>query len=106
MHEVNTDDILRVEEFIINKINDIENNLNTVDIDLPMPSDKEMWRTPDKFAVMKTGGKRAIRIYDTYAEALEAGGGDYIDIRRGESKKLEVDKELAQLYKIVGYTDY
>lgn len=37
---------------------------------LPLCSEKDQWTQPGKWAVMKTGGKRAVRLYDSHAEAL------------------------------------
>lgn len=37
---------------------------------LPLCTEKDQWAQPGKFAVMKTGRKSAVRLYDSHAEAL------------------------------------
>lgn len=43
------------------------------DSELPLCEGAEMWEQPTKYAVMKTGGKRAIRLFDS-----ELAASDYI----------------------------
>ena len=55
-------------------------------------SEVERWRTPTKYAVMKKGRKRAIKLYDTSLEAAERveseGGRPYfIESRPGEDRR-------------------
>ena len=57
-------------------------------ITLPDCTDEERWKRPDKFAVMKSGGKRAFKLYDTQEEADEflQEHEDYIiEHRKGEA---------------------
>lgn len=105
VHEKNitSQDIVDIEKFIIAKLTEIENNLNTSDLELPMPLDHELWKSPNVYAAMKNGGKRALRLYDTHEEATQHAGCDYVDVRVGTYRKLEYDTELQQLWHIAGY---
>jgi len=50
--------------------------------DNPRPcTDKERWKRPDKWALMKRGGKRAVRLYDT-----EALAQDVLDVLPDKNK--------------------
>lgn len=40
-------------------------------IELPLCTDEERWAKPEKFALMKKGQKRAVRLYETEAEAQQ-----------------------------------
>jgi hypothetical protein len=37
---------------------------------LPLCTEKDQWAQPAKWAIMKTGGKRAVKLYESHAEAL------------------------------------
>jgi hypothetical protein len=54
-------------------------------------SDEDRWATPDRYAVMKPGAKRATRVLDTEEEAKEylytKVGKGKIDVRVGEKFK-------------------
>jgi hypothetical protein len=56
--------------------------------DLPLCSDADRWKNPDKWAVMKSGGKRAIKLFDSQDDAIkvkeEKGGGHYVEKRISE----------------------
>jgi hypothetical protein len=60
------------------------------DSQLPSCSDKERWYTGTKYAVMKRGNKRAIKLYDDFDEASSHSNSEsnlYIEERLGESKR-------------------
>jgi len=60
------------------------------DDELPVCTPEERFNSGDKFAVMKSGRKTALRVLDTQdeAEAWRAGnGGDFIEVRKGTDKK-------------------
>lgn len=61
---------------------------------LPECSPEERWVRPDIFAALKPGGKRAVRLFDSEAEALvfaeNSGGGLYVQKRPGSSIRCEV----------------
>jgi len=58
---------------------------------LPLCTDEERWFKPEKWAVMKKGRKRAVKLYDSpseatlVAESLEPHQGQYkVEHRKGE----------------------
>jgi len=61
------------------------------DDEIPPCTDRERWASETKYAVMKTGNKRAVKVYDTTAEAQQKaailGAGHYVETRPGVSKK-------------------
>lgn len=63
--------------------------------DLPDCTKADMWETDHKWAAMKTGGKRATKVFDNHKEAMEfvdeKGAGMYIDYRPGERKRCSND---------------
>lgn len=66
------------------------------DRELPEPLEctvEERWSQPDKFAVMKTGGKRAIKVCDTRDEAQR-----YIDCNP-QANKLHVERRPAKRHR-------
>jgi hypothetical protein len=59
---------------------------------IPECTQEERWNKGDKYAVMKKGGKRALRVFDNSEEAADMvseGNGDIIEIRKGENKRCE-----------------
>jgi len=50
-------------------------------------TDEERWMSPSKFALMKDGGKRAVRVADHAADLGEAGEGYSIVERKSEPKR-------------------
>jgi len=56
---------------------------------LPLCTDEERWHTPDKWAVLKKGNKRAHRLLDneTQANMMAAQEGMIVEFRPGESKR-------------------
>lgn len=50
-------------------------------------TDEERWMSPSKFALMKDGGKRAVRVADHAEDLGEAGEGYSIVERKGEPKR-------------------
>lgn len=67
---------------------------------LPLCSDEDMWRNPDEYAVVKEGGKRAIRKYLTREEAeahAKLGGDNYsVQERKGHPKRCEAYCNVSQ----------
>ena len=60
------------------------------DDQLPVCTPEERYNSGDKYAVMKKGRKTAPRVLDSEEEAkawMDANGGDYIEVRKGEDKK-------------------
>ena len=68
----------------------IEELESVPDSALPICDESSRWHKPDRWALMKTGRKSAVKLYDTEAEAAEAAVGDaklYIQYRPGEDSK-------------------
>ena len=64
------------------------------DTDLPLCSSEERWERPTKYAVIKKGQKRAMRVLDSMEEAedwreMKGGKELEIEIRQGESVRCE-----------------
>lgn len=58
--------------------------------DLPECSPDERWAKGDSFAVRKVGGKRALKVYESFDEATKAlGEGQEIEVRPGKSTRCE-----------------
>ena len=90
-HEVTVTDIdlwtfAEQEEFVRDKVE--SHQLAT--LTLPDCTDEERWKKPDKWAVLKEGGKRAFKLFDTQqdAETFVDENEDYIiDHRKGEAMR-------------------
>lgn len=84
-------DFKQIEEFIVERMAEIEASLELPDADLPLCTPEERWNSGDKFAVMKGTNKRASRVYDTQEEAeehVEREGKPYwVEARPGTDKK-------------------
>ena len=105
VHEfkITTSKLLEIEEFILDKVNEIEKFIDAPNNELPKPTDNELWKTPDLYAVKKDNNKRALKIFDSMADAqryMIDKKADYIETRPGVYKKLEYDKGLAELFRI------
>ena len=85
--DVKTHDLVNIQEFIINKFQDIIANENVTDDELPECTKKEKWQDDDKYAVMKNGRKSAIKLYDNEDDAKADTRGDYVEKREGEPKR-------------------
>lgn len=85
------EDFKHIEGFITEKIEEIKLSETLKDEELPLCTAEERWNTGDKFAVMKKGNKRALRVLDSEEEAQkwmqENGKGDHIELRLGEDIK-------------------
>jgi hypothetical protein len=56
----------------------------------PICLPEERWRQPDQFALMKRGRKIAVKLYDTYGEAISAAAGNganYVQERPGQDTR-------------------
>lgn len=77
------------EQFIIDRIRAHE----SAKVSLPECSPEEMWEKPAVWAVKKIGGKRALRLFDDYAYAMnylhEMGRGHEVEIRPAERPRCE-----------------
>ena len=83
-------DFIEAEEEIINKFNELDKMQNLADDAIPACSKEERWALEDKYALMKKGSKKALKLCSSEEEAnelLSQGKGDYIEFRPGEDKK-------------------
>jgi hypothetical protein len=53
-------------------------------------TDEERWMSPSKFALMKDGAKRAVRVADRAEDLGDAGEGYSIVERKGEAKRCQM----------------
>jgi hypothetical protein len=88
---VKTKDLFRIGIFLKNKVEEYRRCQPLPDKDIPPCTSEERWERPPKFAVMKSGQKRAVRLFDKREEAdLLAGvkgGSHYVEHRKGGSIK-------------------
>ena len=79
-----------IEAFINMKVRQFEVAETLEDEKLTPCTKEERWESPAKYAVMKTGRKTAIKLFDTKEEAeknMVSIGGTYVEERKAESKK-------------------
>jgi hypothetical protein len=85
--------LFKIGLFIKEKVNEYQRCIKLKDDAIPCCSPEERWDRPPKFAVMKNGGKRAVRLFDKQDEAnlfAETKGNDhYVEFRKGESIKCQ-----------------
>lgn len=88
--DVTEKDLNEIEDFIKNRVLSLEEAQTMADDDIPECTSNERWASQTKYAVMKNGRKTAIKLFDTEKEAEQYKDilkGDYIEERKGESKK-------------------
>lgn len=84
------DSIDEIDKYLREKVEELIKCESIPDNELPLCSEEDRWRSPNKYAVMKKGRKSALRLLDTQEEAEEwqkANGGDSIEVRAGVDKK-------------------
>jgi hypothetical protein len=84
------EDFEEIEKWLSERFNEIAYLETLPDDKLPLCTSEERFNSGDKFAVMKTGRKTAMRVLDTNEEAtrwMQDNGGSYIETRPGEDKK-------------------
>ncbi|MDR2943451.1 MAG: PD-(D/E)XK nuclease family protein [Treponema sp.] len=78
-------------KFVKQRVAEYLKHIGKADDDIPPCTDKERWAEKTKYAVMKQGNKRAIKVCDTEIEARQKaesqGIGHYVETRPGTSKK-------------------
>ena len=83
--------LFKIGIFIKNKVEEYKRCLLLPDNEIPPCTPEERWERPPKFAVMKNGLKRAVRLFDKQEDAEllaeTKGGNHYIEYRPGESIK-------------------
>ena len=84
-------DLFKTGIFIESKVEEYKRCSQLADDDIPPCSPAERWDRPPKYAVMKEGQKRAVRLFDRKEDAdllADAkGGSHYVCYRQGESVK-------------------
>lgn len=90
-YEITEADMMEIQSFIETQFKLIIACEKLKDDDLPLCNQEERWNPGDKYAVMKTGRKTAIKVCDSKeeAEALIIGSDMYIETRKGEDKKCD-----------------
>jgi hypothetical protein len=80
-----------IETFIREKVAAYKQYDGAADDDIPPCSPDERWAKPTKYAVMKAGNKRAVRVMETMEEAeklaADLGKNHYTETRPGESTR-------------------
>jgi hypothetical protein len=87
--QVHSSELQDIERIIKEKFKALKDNHNVDDDKLPMCSDKERWYSGEKYAIMKHGSSKAIKVFDNEQEAKDYGIGDYIEKRSGINLKCE-----------------
>lgn len=87
------DDFYGIELWLQGRFKDIAELEQVEDDVLPICTKKERWNTGDKYAVMKSGRKSALRLLDSEEDASEWMAqnkkGEYIEHRPGEDRKCD-----------------
>lgn len=84
------EDFIECEEWLTRKFAVIEVSEKLPDDELPICTSEERFNSGTKYAVMKKGRKRAMRVLDSMEEAeqwVSENDGDEIIVRPGEDKK-------------------
>ncbi|MDR2052054.1 MAG: PD-(D/E)XK nuclease family protein [Treponema sp.] len=83
--------LFKIGLFIKHKVDEYKRCIQLADDTIPPCTPEERWDRPPKFAVMKDGLKRAVRLFDDREAAdrlaEEKGAGHYVEHRPGESVK-------------------
>jgi len=88
--DVTDADLEEIERFIKGKIAELEEAEKLADWEIKPCSNEERWASGEKWAVMKTGRKTAIKLFDdekTANEMMSKLGGTYVEHRPAESRK-------------------
>lgn len=79
-----------IEVWLTERFNEIARLEKVPDDQLPVCTAEERYNSGTKYAVMKKGKKRAVRLFDNAQAAqdhIAKGKGDFVEIRPGEDKK-------------------
>ena len=82
--------LAEIEKFITEKVKQFEEAHKLADWEITPCSKEERWATEDKWAIMKTGRKTALKLCNSEEEAknlMDQMGGTSIEFRPGVSKK-------------------
>lgn len=93
MIEIPLWDLDETERWIIQRVEEREYAKAAYRVeDVPPCTDEDVWAKPTKYAVMKPGGSRAVKLCDTETEALAVVGeksGTFIEMRPGARTRCE-----------------
>ena len=88
---VSSMELLKIDVFIRQRVQECEDYSSMKDDEIPPCSSEERWEKQPKYAVMKNGLKRAVRLFDEKEPAQllasEKGEGHFVEFRQGESIK-------------------
>jgi hypothetical protein len=88
---VNPQGLFKTGLFLRSKIEEYQRCRGLLDKEIPPCSPEERWERPPKYAVMKSGQKKAVRLFDKREDACllteVKGGNHYVEHRQGESIK-------------------
>ena len=101
------EDMLWAERYVSEWFSDVALQEKLPDHELEMCSPEERWNKPDKWAVMRKGQKKAVKLFGSEKEALgfmdwlavqpsNKGRGLYVEHRQGEDTKCESYCPVAQ----------
>jgi hypothetical protein len=86
---VTPQELFKIGIFIKNKVAEYKRCISLPDNEIPHCTPEERWERPPKYAVMKNGLKRAVRLFDKREDAEQLaetkGLNHYIEFRQGES---------------------
>lgn len=88
-----------IEEYIKNRFIELKKYENVPDDELPICSEQERWNDGDKYAVKKSGNKRALRVYDSLEEAER----HINSIKEEERKNFEIETRLGEDRRCLNY---
>jgi hypothetical protein len=89
-------DLDKTECFIKKQLNEIDKYIGVSDDELPVCSPEDRWATPTKYAVMKTGRKSAVKLFDEIDKATEY-------LREKKDNKLYIDTRVGTDKRCVSY---
>lgn len=85
------DDLEEAGAFVVDRFEALARAEGLPDDELPLCTPEERWAKPDKWAVKKTGNKKALRVFESEQEAnellAEKGKGFEVEFRPGEDTK-------------------
>jgi hypothetical protein len=88
---VNFMELFKIDGFIRRKVEAYQQYVSLSDDGIPPCSGEERWEKPPKYAVMKKGLKRAVKLFDDEQQASllasSKGEGYFVEYRQGESIK-------------------
>lgn len=89
-YEIKPGELLEIEQWIINRVNQLELLKDAPERELPWPTHEESWYTGDKYAAMKSSSTRAVKLFDNPEDAyslVKQGKADYVEKRPGRHLK-------------------